>query len=119
LQPRFDVVGIGVAEMGCEAVSSSFYLFENTFDAGPIAVCDVSKSEPAAVEGSLQSRRAVDEEFSVAHVVFFAKTTEKQFCHCCRSRRKQPDVKGSGCVRIDSVDESSALVREPEVTDFW
>jgi hypothetical protein len=76
LQPRFNAVRISVAEMVCEAFSSPFYLFETMLDAVPISVCDVSKSEPIAVEGSLQPRRSIDEKFCIAHVVFLQKIFE-------------------------------------------
>ena len=77
LQPRFDAVRIGVAEMVCEAFSSTFYIFEDTFDTVPISMGDVSKSEPGVMECRFQPRRTVDEKLCVAHGVFLREFVEE------------------------------------------
>lgn len=65
-------------------------------------MCDVLKSEPGIVQGSLQPRRAVGAEDGVARVMFFDGVAEKQLRGRRRSRLKQSVIKATVRVRIDS-----------------
>jgi len=108
-----------VSEVIAKLVESVFEPFEDAFDGVTIPVGDVLESEGEIMTDSFQPRCAIDEEDNVINIVFLDEGSQELFRNDGRSCREQLCMSRPVGCGIDGVDESGALVRQPERFAFW